>query len=191
MKINKFAKKVVSVLCACLIVVEILVIGVIVVSKMSGRVPSVFGYSMYVVASPSMSPELEVGDIVISKVYNGEELKVDDIIQFISKSGDSKGKIITHEIIRIGGDNNDEIVTKGVANSQEDAPITREDVLSVVKYKTVVVDKIYKVISSTWGFIAFVVIPLVVMIVLEIISLTKDIKKEIKEAEQYDENQKD
>ncbi len=191
MKISKIVKKVASISCMCLIALEILVIAVIVVSKMSGGVPSVLGYNMYVVASPSMSPELEIGDVVISKTYDGGELEVGDVVQFVSKSGESKGKIITHKIIWIGGENEDEIITKGVANAQADAPINRSDVMSVVKYKTVVIDKIYGALSSTWGFILLVMIPLAAMIVLEITSLSKDIKKEIKEAGHNDENKKD
>lgn len=190
MKISKIVKKVSSVLCICLIVLEIIVIAVIVVSKMSGGVPSVLGYNMYVVASPSMSPELEIGDVIISKEYDGGELEVGDVVQFVSQSGESKGKIITHKIIWIGGENDDEIITKGVANTEADAPISRLDVMSVVKYKTVVIDKIYGVLSSTWGFILLVMIPLVAMIVLEIMSLSKDIKKEIKEAGHNDESEK-
>lgn len=191
MKISKIIKKIASILCMCLIALEILVISVIVVSKMSGKVPSVFGYNMYVVASPSMTPELEIGDIVISKTYDGGELAVGDVVQFVSKSGESQGKIITHKIIWIGGENDDEIITKGVANVQADAPINRSDVMSVVKYKTVVIDKIYGLLSSTWGFVFLVMIPLVAMIALEIISLSKNIKKEIKEAGHNDENKKD
>ena len=182
MKKNKVIKKITSILCGCLIVLEIILIAVIVLSKMSGGVPAIFGHNMYVIASPSMSPELEVGDIVISKIYNGEPLEVGDVVQFVSNSGESAGKIITHKIIWIGGENNDEIITKGVANPKADSPITRADVISVVKYKTFIVNRIYGVISTSWGFILFVTIPLAAMIVLEIVSLSKDIKKEIKEA---------
>lgn len=190
MKTNKVVKKITSVLCGCLVVLEIVIIAFIVFSKMSGGVPSIFGYNMYVVASPSMSPEIEVGDIVISKTYDGESLEVGNVVQFVSKSGESAGKIITHKIIWIGGENNDEIITKGVANTEPDAPIKRDEVISVVKYKTVVIDKIYRVISSPWGFVLFVTLPLAAMIVWEIVSLSKDIKKEIKEAGHNDEYEK-
>ena len=94
MKIKKIVKKVASVLCVCLVVLEILVITIIVASKMSGGVPSVLGYNMYVIASPSMSPELEIGDVIISKAYDGGDLEVGDVVQFVSRSGETQGKII-------------------------------------------------------------------------------------------------
>jgi signal peptidase len=172
-------KKVTSILSECLVVVEIVIIIVLVLSKMSGGVPSLFGYNMYVIVTPSMSPELEVGDVVISRSYTGQPLEVDDVIQYVSQSGQMAGKIITHKIIWIGGENSRELITKGVANTDPDAPITLDQVLSVVKYKTVLIGWIYRIVSSVLGFVLLVVLPLISLIVWEVVHLSKDIKKEL------------
>ncbi len=188
-KSSKIIKKIASVLSSILIVIEIIVIAVLVFSKMSGGVPSLLGHNMYVIASPSMSPELEVGDVIISKEYGGEALAVGDVVQYVAKSGSKKGEIITHQIISMDDEPNGMIVTKGIANSTPDDPIQRDDVISVMKYKTVVVDDIYRVIGSTWGFVLLVMLPLFGMIVFEIVNFVADIKKEKEEVEYHENNQ--
>lgn len=158
-----------------LVILEIFVIIFIVFSKMSGDVPSIFGYRMYIVVSPSMEPEIEVGDVLISKEYDGGELTVGDVVTYLGKEGDMSGKMITHEIIRIEGE---DIITKGLANSSEDPPITREDIDSVMLHNTVFISALYGVVTSTPGFICLVVLPLVLMIVSEIVGMVIQIKKE-------------
>ena len=164
-----------SVLITLLVILELLVIVFIVFSKISGNVPSAFGYQLYVVVSPSMEPQIEVGDVILSKEYDGEALKVGDVVTYLGKTGDMSGKMITHEIVRIDGD---EIVTKGTANQTEDPPISKSDVYSVMLYNTVVISALYGVMTSTAGFICLVVLPLVLMIISEIVGLAIQINKE-------------
>lgn len=168
-------KKITGVLGGVLLAIEVVLLLLLVISRINGGVPTLFGHNMYVIVSPSMTPELEVGDMILSRVYDGGELKVGDVVQYVGKTGDTQGKIITHKIISIDGD---VITTKGVANALPDAPITRSDVIGVMKYKFVVIDKIYAVISSTWGFLLLVLLPMCAIIVFEIVNLAIDIRKE-------------
>lgn len=164
------------------IVLEVIVILFLILSKASGGIPSIFGHHMYVIVSPSMSPELEIGDVVISREYEGESLAVGDVIQYVGQRDDMQGKIITHEIISVSGEGEDAvIVTQGIANLEPDPPIRGSDVVAVMQYKTVVIDKIYGAVSTTAGFVFLVMLPMVGMIVFEIISLAKDIRKEAEE----------
>ena len=57
-------------------------------------------------------------------------------------------------------------------------------------HKTVIIDKIYKVISTAWGFWLFVFAPIAALIVSEIVSLVKELKKE-KEVADEDEERKE
>ena len=189
MKTTKFLGKVGGVLSTVLIVLEIVLILFVVVSKMMGGTPALFGYQMYVVVTPSMEPEIRVGDVLISKKYTGGELREGDVITYLGREGDLAGKMITHEIIAIQGEGDHErIIAKGIANSAPDPAITREDIASVMVYKTVLIGFIYSIISSTWGFWLLVVAPLVVMIVAEIVTLVREIKKE---GEKSNENEQD
>ena len=178
-KIKKAGRSILHALSIIIVIIEIVLILFLVLTKMSGGVPRLFGHSVYVIATPSMTPELEVGDIIISKAYDGGELSVGDVVEYVGKSGEMKGKIITHKIISIDGEGADRtIITKGTANTEADPPIAPSDIISVMKYKTVVIDKIYRVISTTWGFICLVILPMAAMIVSEIVDLARQIKKE-------------
>ena len=54
-------------------------------------------------------------------------------------------------------------------------------------YKTVVIDKIYMIISSTWGFWLLIFTPIALLIVSEIVSLVKELKREKEEADENEE----
>ena len=136
-----------------------------------------------------MEPEICVGDVLISKKYSGEKLQVGDVITYLGRQGELAGKMITHEIVNIYDENGKEvIIPQGIANPDPDPAITRDDIASVMVYKTILIGAIYAVVSSTWGFWLLVVAPLVAMIVSEIISLVREIKKE---GEKTDENEQD
>lgn len=178
-KVKSIAKKAMQILSIALVIIEILVIGSIVITKVSGNVPNLFGYSLYVIASPSMSPDLEIGDVIVSRQYKGGELREGQVVEYIGKSGDMAGKIITHRIVSISGEGDDRvIITKGTANTDEDPPISPSDIIAVMTYKTVVIDKIYAVLSTTVGFIFLVLLPMMAMIITEVVRLMLDVKGE-------------
>lgn len=81
------------------------------------KTPSFLGIKAYVIISGSMQPEIEIGDIVITKNAEPDELKKGDIISF--RKGQS---VVTHRIsekIMV----NDEIQykTRGDNNNTEDS----------------------------------------------------------------------
>ncbi len=173
--IKKTFGKIGGVLASLLIIIEIFAILFIVVGKMSGNTPTIFGHQMYVIVSPSMEPEINVGDVIISEKYDGGELEVGQVVTYYGTKGDVAGKMITHKIVEIDGD---KIVTQGVANSNPDPSIRRDEVRSVMKRNTVVLSAVYRVISAPAGFICLIVLPLAAMIVSEIIGLILEVKKE-------------
>lgn len=85
---------------------------------------NMFGYTFFEVATGSMSPTIEVGDIVIVKFT--KDVNESDIIVY--KDGKD---FITHRLIKI---KNNELITKGDANNSEDKSITMEQVLGEVIY---------------------------------------------------------
>ena len=89
------------------------------------KTPSFFGIKTYVVVSGSMEPQIKIGDIVIAKSVNSEELKEGDIICF--RQGQS---VITHRISKIMKTNNGiEYKTKGDNNNTEDNGIITDKVI--------------------------------------------------------------
>ena len=76
------------------------------------KIPSVFGYSMLVIASPSMTGAIEAGDAIIIK--NSDSYAVGDVITYFPENENFS---VTHRIVRIEGD---KFYTKGDANPSED-----------------------------------------------------------------------
>lgn len=70
----------------------------VLIAKNSGKVPSIFGYQLYVVESGSMSPTLKVGSVILSKApKDSAALQVGDIVTFKS----SRQTVVTHRIIEV------------------------------------------------------------------------------------------
>ena len=83
---------------------------------------NLFGYTFFEVATASMYPTIEIGDVVIVKI--SKEVERNDIIVYTD--GDS---IITHRLIE---KNDNELIAKGDANNSEDKPINENMVLGKV-----------------------------------------------------------
>lgn len=83
---------------------------------------NLFGYTFFEVATASMFPTIEIGDVVVVEIT--KDVQQNDIIVY--KDGES---IITHRLIEKNGD---ELIAKGDANNSEDKPINENMVLGKV-----------------------------------------------------------
>lgn len=79
---------------------------------------NLFGYTFFEVATASMSPNIEIGDVVIVEIT--KDVKENDIIVYKDEES-----IITHRLIK---KTENELIAKGDANNSEDKPI-KEDML--------------------------------------------------------------
>ena len=133
-------------------------------TRFTGGTPSLFGYTLQRVSSGSMVPELEVGDVILSRnVGESDELKVDDIITF--DGSDQFGeKNVTHRIIVAPYEANGVVMlqTKGDANDIVDNPIEFSRVKSIVLKKLSFLRTIYDMFLSPWGLIIFIALLLLV-----------------------------
>ena len=78
-----------------LIVVFLLgMLGKVWYDKLTGQVPDLFGYQVYVVETGSMIPTIPIGSmILVRELGRGDELKASDIITYSRESA-----VITHRI---------------------------------------------------------------------------------------------
>lgn len=154
------------------IIVIILLYGKFQTSILKKEYASLFGYTMFQVATGSMSGTIEIDDIVITKILSKEEeLQKNDIIVF-----NQNDNIITHRLIEIG---ENFLVTKGDANNAKDEPIQREDVIGRV-IKIIPNIAIWKKVFMSEE----VYVPIVITIVLFGIACNiSDDKKEIENNE--------
>ena len=83
---------------------------------------NLFGYTFFEVATASMYPTIEIGDVVIERIT--KDVEQNDIIVYTD--GES---IITHRLIE---KNDNGLIAKGDANNSEDKPINENMVLGKV-----------------------------------------------------------
>lgn len=108
-----------------IIVTIIIIIGVYYLYQLKiekNDYANLFGYTFFEVATGSMVPTMEIGDVVIVKIT--KEVEQNDIIVYID--GES---IITHRLIE---KNENELIAKGDDNNSEDKPIQYDMVLGKV-----------------------------------------------------------
>ena len=137
----------------------------------SGRETEIFGYRFYVVMTDSMSPELEPGDVILSKSVNPENIRVGDNVTFLGTEGSQKGLLITHKVITAPYFEEDGgyIVTQGVKeNSPVDAPVAFENVRAVMLKKLPVLTVIYSLIRRPLGFFIVIILPLVLIMLYQL-----------------------
>ena len=124
------------------------------------KIPSVFGYSMLMIASPSMTGSIEAGDAIIIK--NSDSYAVGDVITYFPAD---ESFSVTHRIVRREGD---KFYTKGDANQSEDPdPVLIEQIAGKVAVKLDKVGYFIEWLKSPIGMIfaaAFIVLILIIVI---------------------------
>ena len=132
---------------------------------------SFFNYRMFTVITGSMKPKYDIGDVLIDKKIKAEDIKVGDAITYQGLSNSYKDKVITHQVVKIEKkDGKYYYHTKGLANLVEDPLVSYDQVLGKVIYKSILISFVYKIISTNVGFYAFIIVPIMYIIISEIIS---------------------
>lgn len=95
------------------------------------KVPNLFGIESRIALSGSMEPEIHTGALVyVDKDFNSDDIYVGNIIAF--KIND--GTPVIHRIASVD-EENQEVMTKGDANENEDfAPVPYENIIGVLKW---------------------------------------------------------
>ncbi len=160
----------------------------VVFCRFSGKTPSVFGYRFNVIVTPSMEPEIKVGDVIISKNYTGQQLEVGSVITYYGEVGEYADKYITHKI-RSVDEEKQTLVTYGIAVGRDDPAISFDQVESLFVRKSAILTFLYSIISNPVAFVCLVIIPIIAMIAMEILNIIKEVKQ-AKQAER-EENEND
>lgn len=167
----------VSVLLIC--VSMILAVFSLTVALRKDSVTFIFGWASVQLLSGSMEPTYSVGDFLIIKKVNADEVKKGDVICFISPDPDIYGLNNTHRVVDVTRDDSDRIffTTKGDANPENDAYTVSEDrVIGIVVSDNTVLSKILFVIKSRWGFFTLVIIPLFIVLTVSIQKFAKAVR---------------
>lgn len=125
-------------------------------------IPSFFGKSVLVIATPSMSGAIDAGDAII--IEKQSSYKVGDIITYFPAADTTS---VTHRIVRIEGE---KFYAKGDANDSEDPdPIFKSQIAGKMVKR---IPKVGIIIEwlRTWQGVAFVIAIGVVVVALVMVA---------------------
>lgn len=126
---------------------------------------SLFGYRYYTVLTPSMEPAYSVGDVVVVKLSNADEIEVGDAITF-NPSSDSSAYLthrVTEKLEDYEGSGETCFRTKGDANDSEDSfLIDSSRVIGKVAFAIPVLGYVIRFVQLRWYF----VVPLAVLLIV-------------------------
>lgn len=188
LKENKVLKIIGKILYILLFVFVILMLIIVILQRATDNSVALGGYRIFTVATGSMVPKYEVGDILIAKEIKTEEIKIDDDIVYKGKEGSFKDKVVTHRVISINEENGKyKIITKGIANAEQDPEITQEQVYGKVIYQVKSLSFISRMISNIYVFYFLIFIPIGIIIFKQI----KNIASSYEEDEEDDDESKE
>ena len=182
---NKVVRILSSIIEWVVIVILVLLIVLVAVQKFSSR-GNFFGYRIYTIISGSMIPTYGVGDTLLIKEMNSENIKIGDAVTYLGDSGSMNGKIITHQVVDIEFDEDGKYLfhTKGIANNIEDPIVYQDQVLGKVVHKFFFLSILGTVTTSMPLLFTFIVIPVAIIIAIEIAKLVyKKDDDEVEETE--------
>ena len=137
-------------------------------------------FDAYVIVSPSMVPTINVEDAIVIKRMDPEDLKQGDIISYLGTDSYYSGKVITHRIIGIEKSSDGDFLfrTKGDNNNVADGVLVNEDnVYGKVLLRIPKLGYIRRFLSTYFGWILCIALPLLYLILSEVIRVRKMIRK--------------
>lgn len=147
----------------------VVVICFIIFGMTQGKHPKFFGYQFFRVLTSSMQPAISESTCIITKETPQDELKVGDIITFVSEDPDIYGYYNTHRIYEIIEENGEtKYVTKGDAN-----PVPDEEKVSYSQITGVLVGevpggkligKFFELLSNNKIYFVVVMLPLALIL---------------------------
>lgn len=183
-KAFKIIKYIVNTLITVFVVLFLLMVCL---QRFSNNEVSFFNYRLFTVASGSMAPQYNVGDVLIAKETAAEDIRVGDSLTYLGNTGTFTGKVVTHEVTRIEKTDDGQYIfhTKGKANLIEDPPVYENQVYGVIVWNPKILSFIYKIVGTQYGLFIFVVLPIFYVIGSEM--LTAMLENEAKRRKEYEE----
>ena len=177
-----------NILYILLFIIVVLMLVVVILQRATNNTVTIGGYRLFSVATGSMVPVYNVGDVLISKEIKPEDIKVGDDITYVGEKNSFKGKIVTHRVISIEKkqDGNYKIITKGVANDEQDPEIDQTQIYGKIIYKIKILSFLDRMLKNMYIFYFVIFIPTALIIYKIFKSLTANDEDEEKEIDGKD-----
>ena len=166
-----------------ILVAFILALIIVLIARISGSTPSVFGHSILRVETGSMEPQLKVGSIILVKKVDPATLKKGDVITYYGQEPPVTGQLVTHQISEEPRQEDGKyyFITKGLANTLSDPEFDDSHLYGKVVYKIPILGTLYDFFSSPFGLIAFIVVMMIAFSseLINLISIIRGTNEEI------------
>lgn len=174
----KKVKKVLKVVSGSFFFLGFLLLGAVVFlalqSKATGKVPSIGGYQVYSITGGSMEPNIQRGSAVLVKRVDTNKLEAGDVITFIDVA--DRKTVVTHRIVKVKPGKENSFVTRGDANNDNDTDLVpAEHVIGQVKLVVPFAGYLMSFAKTREGLIFLIIIPGVLIILFELLSLRKEL----------------
>lgn len=183
-KENKVLKTIGDILYILMFILVVLMLIVVIMQRVTNNNIAIGGIRMFSVATGSMVPVYNVGDVLISKEIEPEEINVGDDIVYQGKEGSYNGKVITHRVISIEKqeDESYKIITQGVANNTQDPEINNTQIYGKIICKSHILSFLTRITRNIYTFYFIIFIPVVILVyqnIKNIINMKKMLKIKI------------
>ena len=142
---------------------------------------------LYTIISPSMTPKIDVYDVVVVVQKDPQDIEVGDIISYYSTNDYFGNTPITHRVVEKFNTNNGvSFRTRGDANPVVDNEIVMENnVIGTVRFVIPQLGRIQFFLASKGGWFLAILVPAAGIIIYDIIKLAKllSVKNKMKYAE--------
>lgn len=169
-KINMFSK--ILYIIVIILMYNLVLVAISFISKQDFN--GLFGYKAYNIVTSSMEPNINIGDIIITKnVKDQDDLNVEDVISF-----KQNGEVVTHRIIGIEEVNGEKrFITKGDNNN---IPDLKKITFSQIEGKKIItIPYLGKIVEFLENRVIFLIIILIILI-LYLYRLNKVEKSELR-----------
>lgn len=145
---------------------------IVCLQRFSNNSISFMEYRMFSVATGSMVPKYQIGDVILCKEVDTNTLKIGDDITYLGNSGTFKNKTVTHRIIDIktNGDGEKSFYTKGIASTRTDPVVKEEQIYGKIVKRFNFLSWLYKFVTTPDGFYMCIFIPLTFLVGSEIVT---------------------
>lgn len=161
----------------CVILAMVFIINVTMIVKSYAhpeRVPDFMGYKPFIVLSGSMEPAIKAGDLIITKKIAPEKVAVGDVISFRVEND----IVVSHRVTEINTEGGVSFLTKGDANVGMDAvEVQPETIEGLYIWRGGGWGRFALFLQTPIGMLAFVVTPLCLFIVYDVVSRSRRHKK--------------
>ena len=170
--VKKAASIVISVVMWIIILIAALFAFTTLATKEDGSVSNLAGFTPLTVQSDSMAPTFDENDLIFIQQCDPSSLQVGDIVTFHAII-DNQYALNTHRIIAINEVNGlNSYTTKGDNNEFADQHVIADgDIVGKYVFKIPYLGKVIDFLSSTWGFLIVIVVPMLLFFIYQVYHL--------------------